>query len=530
VSKDLSATIGQDGSDDGARWPEHPLRELVERVPAVLFVAEDGRPVYVSPAAETVLGQPADVYVAEPWRWHAERARLHELSTTIEVDGVSRTYGALVADEPSVDPTTRLPGLGLLREHLRLAAARARQYDEQVALLHVGLDGLDLVAAGLGRDAREHVVREVAARVRAAMPETALVASIGDGDLAVMLTDLDGGADEVVETAAAQVIVAAGQPLRVDGEEFELTGQVGASLLPRDAADVEGLLRHAQTALRQVRGNEHARVLLYAGGTSEALERLLVTARLRRALERDELVLHYQPIFRLPSGSIMGVEALLRWQDPERGLVPPLDFIPVAEYTGLIEPIGRWVVDECCRQSVAWREEGLTIPISFNVSLRQFREASFAAALGERIRADGLDPTLFMVEITESVAMRDPACVEPVLGELRRMGVRLAIDDFGAGHSSLSRLRDLEVDMLKIDRGLLAQATSDERAGRLVRAALDLVEALDMTPVAEGVETEQQRRFLVDRGCGLAQGFHLARPLPAAEVGALLRSQRASSG
>jgi EAL domain-containing protein (putative c-di-GMP-specific phosphodiesterase class I) len=296
---------------------------------------------------------------------------------------------------------------------------------------------------------------------------------------------------------------------------------------PGDAADAEALLRHAESAMRETRRADGVRMLFYDGGTSEALERLLITARLRPAIERDELVLHYQPMFRLGDvPEIAGVEALLRWEDPERGLIPPLDFVPVAEYTGLIEPIGRWVVEECCRQASAWRDAGVSVPISFNVSPRQFREPAFAEQLGERIAAHGLDPKLFMVEITESVAMRDPTCVEPILADLRRLGVRLAIDDFGAGHSSLARLRDLEVDVLKIDRGFLQKAPDDRRATQLVHAALDLADALDMTPVAEGVETEQQQSMLSEHGCALAQGYHLARPLPADEMTAMLQRAR----
>ena len=502
-----------------------PLAELSDRLPAVVFVAEEGRPVQMEGACEELLGESKERYLAEPWLWERDRAGLHAVTRHVVEDGVHRTYGVLVAADPGRDGITELPGRGLLLEHLRLAAARARQQDGRIALLHVGLEGLDLVNAGLGRAAYEQVLREVTRRIRAAMPETALLAALADGELAVMLTDLDGGAEQVAETAAGQVMVATGQPLEIEGEEFELTAQVGVSVLPGDAADAEAMLRHAQAALREARGDEGVRVLFYDGGTSDALERLLVTGRLRRAIERDELLLHFQPMFRLPQGEIAGVEALLRWQDPERGLVMPLDFIPVAEYTGFIEPIGRWVVEACCRQAVAWRDLGLSVPISFNVSPRQFRDPAFAELLGRRIADHGLDPSTFMVEITESVAMRDPSCVEPVLVQLREIGVRLAIDDFGAGHSSLARLSEIDVDVLKIDRGFLHGTPTNDRASRLVHAALDLVEALDMTPVAEGVETEQQRSFLSEHGCALAQGFLLARPLPADEVTRLLQAR-----
>ena len=502
----------------------HPLADLVEHLPGVLFAVEEGRPVYVSPSSTALLGRPPEDYLADRRAWERDSARLHQLSTTVDHGGLTRTYGLLVASDPARDPVTLLPSRSLLLEHLRLATARARQQDRRVAVLHAGLDGLDLVAAGLGRDAHAAVVREVAHRVRATMPDTALVASLGDGEIAVLLADVEGDPHALAETAAGHIVTAAAQPLKVDGEEFELSARVGASVLPGDAADEEALLRHAEAAMREARRTDGARVVFSDGGTFDALQKLLMTGRLRRAVERDQLVLHFQPIFRLPAGDVMAVEALLRWEDPERGLVPPLDFIPVAEYSGLIEPIGTWVVRQCCEQLVSWREQGLAVPISFNVSPRQFRDPDFCGSLERCVVEHGVDPSLLIVEITESVAMRDPTCVEPQLRRLREAGVRLAIDDFGAGHSSLSRLRDLDVDLLKIDRTFLEGVGDDARAARLVRATLDLAEALDTTAVAEGVETEDQRAFLIDRGCTLAQGFHLARPLPAAEVTALLKA------
>jgi diguanylate cyclase (GGDEF)-like protein len=501
---------------------EHPLATLAERLPAVLFVAEHGRPTYVSAAAAALLGHPPEHYLTDAIAWDRDRAALHEVSKTVEEDGVRRTYGALVAPNLALDPLTDLPARGLLLEHVRAAVARARQTDRAVAVLHAGVDRLDLVAAGLGRAAYEDVVRELGARVREALPDTAIVASLADGEFAVLLADVTGDPHKLVEAAAGHVIVAAGRPLTVDGEQFELTARVGASVLPGDAKDEHALLRHADAAMRAARRGEGNRVLFYEGGTADALERLLITGRLRRAVERDELLLHFQPIFRLPAGDVMAVEALLRWRDPDRGLVPPLDFIPVAEYTGMIEPIGHWVVASCCAQAAAWRADGVEVPVSFNVSPRQFRDPAFVDVVERELARHRVPASALIVEVTESVAMREPACVEPVLDRLRDLGVRLAIDDFGAGYSSLARLRDLDVELLKIDRTFLAEAATDGRAGDLVGAALDLASALGMTAVAEGVETEQQRRFLVDRGCALAQGFHLGRPLPVDEATALL--------
>jgi EAL domain-containing protein (putative c-di-GMP-specific phosphodiesterase class I)/GGDEF domain-containing protein len=503
-----------------------PFARLADRVPAVLFVAENGRPVEVEGDVEGLLGRPGADYVREPWRWDGDRRRLHEISTTVEEDGVRRTYGVLVAADPAREPVTGLPGRGLLLEHARLAAARSAEEDRRVALRHVLLNRLELVAAGLGRDAHEQVVAELGRRLRATLPPTALLAAVGDGEFAVLLADLDGSAEQVAEAVAGKLIVVSGQPLRADGEEFELGARVGVSLLPGDASDAEALARHAEGSARQALRTDTPSIVVYDGGTSEAVESLLLTSRLRRGIEAGELLLHYQPIIGLPSGEIAGVEALVRWDDPVRGLVAPADFIPVAEVTGLIEPLGRWVVEACCRQAAAWRDEGLQVPVSFNVSPRQFRDPRFAEHVRDSVAAHDLDPAHFTVEITESVAMRDAACVEPVLRELRALGLRLAIDDFGVGYSSLARLRELDVDLLKIDRAFLSRAPADARAGRLIQATLELIGALDMTPVAEGVETEQQCRFLADRGCPLVQGYHLGRPQAAPAVTELLRSGR----
>jgi EAL domain-containing protein (putative c-di-GMP-specific phosphodiesterase class I) len=216
---------------------------------------------------------------------------------------------------------------------------------------------------------------------------------------------------------------------------------------------------------------------------------------------------------------IVAAEALLRRRHPERGAIPPRRFIPAAEQTGLIGPLGDWVLDAACAQARAWHDTGLEIAVSFNASLRQFRDEAFARRLGRRIARHGVPPAKLIVEVTETTAMREARCVEPVLDELKELGVQVAIDDFGTGHSSLGRLRDMAVDMLKLDGSFLPRTAGDARAAGLVRAALALVDALGMSAVAEGVETREQLELLLELDCRLAQGFHLARPGPPGELG-----------
>jgi EAL domain-containing protein (putative c-di-GMP-specific phosphodiesterase class I) len=261
---------------------------------------------------------------------------------------------------------------------------------------------------------------------------------------------------------------------------------------------------------------------VYAEAERDPLERLSMAARLRRALTAGEFELHYQPIFET-AGGIAGVEALLRWHDAERReRVPPADFIPVAEETGLIEPIGDWVIGAVCAQQAEWASRGITPQISVNVSPRQLRRIDFLTRLGEHLRTTGADPARITVELTESALLQDDGDAEAVLGELRRLGLQLALDDFGAGYSSLSRLREMPMETLKIDRAFLREVPQSAEATAIVTAILSLARALGRTAVAEGVETEEQRAFLEAEGCAHLQGFLLGRPMPPAEVEKLL--------
>jgi EAL domain-containing protein (putative c-di-GMP-specific phosphodiesterase class I) len=253
---------------------------------------------------------------------------------------------------------------------------------------------------------------------------------------------------------------------------------------------------------------------------------LSTTARLRRALVHDEFVLHYQPIFTVPDRRLAAVEALLRWNDPARGLVGPGDFIQLAEETGLIEPVGEWVVQAICRQALDWQEAGLDVRIHFNLSPRQLRQHRTADAIRSAIESRGISPGLLTAEITESAAMAEAEGGQSVLGELRQLGLHLSVDDFGSGYSSLGRLRELPVDELKLDRSFLAGVPHDPDAGALVRGVIDLAAGLGMDTVVEGVETAGQWSFLGEHGKLLAQGFHLARPAAADEVTKMLHEAR----
>jgi EAL domain-containing protein (putative c-di-GMP-specific phosphodiesterase class I) len=311
------------------------------------------------------------------------------------------------------------------------------------------------------------------------------------------------------------------RPFTVDDAEFQINASVGVSIYPRDARDGDELLNHADSAMYRAKAVARGSYAIYENIEGDPLEKLSMSTRIRRAMAQGEFLLHYQPIFDLPNGKLIGVEALIRWCDPARGMVPPGEFIPLAEETGLIEELGDWVVGAVCEQQVKWARRGFSPRISFNVSPRQLRRLDFTERLAFHLADSGADAAKLVVEITESSTMEDPATAEPIMHALHQLGFKLALDDFGSGYSSLSRLRELPVETLKIDRSFLQEVPQNREAAAIVTAILDLSRALGRATVAEGVETEEQRVFLLQQGCAMAQGFLLGRPLPPEGIEAL---------
>ena len=424
------------------------------------------------------------------------------------------------------DPLTGLPNRALLEEHMTLALSRSRRSQTAVALLHIDVDAFRLVNDSLGHQAGDLVLTDLAARLQQATRTTDLLARSGADEYLLLVADVECDAAEAVATEAAHRIHdALLESFVVDGAEFSLECTIGISLYPREARDGQELLEHAEAAMYRAKLVARGGWAIWAPGEmapADRRERLSMSTRLRRALAGQEFVLHYQPIFDVPRRQLIGVEALMRWHEPERGMIPPNEFIPLAEETGLIEQLGDWVVSAVCEQQVDWASRGLTPHISFNVSPRQLRRLDFSDRVAGHLRHTGADPRRLTVELTESATMEDPAESEAILRALHAQGLRLALDDFGTGYSSLSRLRDMPVETLKIDRAFMSEVPENAEAAAIVTAILRLSRALGRIAVAEGVETEAQHQFLADEGCPLAQGFLLARPLPAAGVEALL--------
>jgi diguanylate cyclase (GGDEF)-like protein/PAS domain S-box-containing protein len=424
------------------------------------------------------------------------------------------------------DPLTGLPNRSQFESQLRAAVTRARRRSRHVALLFVDLDNFKLVNDSLGHGAGDRLLRRIAGRLRGVEGEDGTLARHGGDEFLVLLPDLGADGAEAARAVAEEVAARLSEPFQVAGAEFHVEASVGISLFPDDADGPETLMQHADVAMYESKGRGRSASTVYARASRDPLERLSLTARLRRAVAQDELVLHYQPIVWTASGRLHSMEALLRWNDPERGLVPPDRFIPAAEEMGLLEAIGEWVFSALTTQVAEWSAAGLQPRVSFNVSPRELHRPDFAGGLRRRLETAGVDPSCLTMELTESATLREPERIGPLLRELRGLGLQLAIDDFGAGYSSLSRLRSMPVQMLKIDRSFLRDIPQDPESGAIVRAIIALGDALGVTTVAEGVEMPVQQHFLAAQGCPLSQGRLFGDALPAAEMGERLRTDR----
>jgi len=429
------------------------------------------------------------------------------------------------------DSLTGMPNRAMFDELLELSLARARRADRGVAVLALDVDNFKLINDSLGHEVGDRLIIQIAARLQEATRDTDLVARPGGDEFLMLLADLDQVSPVVDENGAAisaqavahRVLESFEAPFEVDGTELYVTASIGISVFPLDAADATSLLRNADSAVYLAKENGPGGYVLNHLENDGALSKLSLSTRLRKAVEHKDWALHYQPLINLFTGEMFGVEALIRWPDPAGGLVPPGDFIPLAEEMGLIEAIGAWVVEEICRQDATWRDEGLELEIGFNLSPRQLWQPDPVRRIADQIEGSGMDPQRITVEITESTAMNDPDRTLEVLHGFKDHGLKLAIDDFGTGYSSLSRLRYMPVDVLKIDRTFVRDVNADRQSASMVSAIIALASNLQMDPLAEGIETEEEWRFLAARGCSAGQGFLFSRPVPAEEISAMHR-------
>lgn len=410
------------------------------------------------------------------------------------------------------DPLTGLPGLTAFEGLLAQAARGADAKSQQLALLFVNIDDLKSVNLACGRKAGDDVLRQSAKRLRS-LAKPFMAARLAGDEFLVLLADDPQNRD--ASALANQIQTVIGAPYPVGSGEVSLTCSIGIAMYPEHGA-LSTMIAHAQAAMGEAR---------LAGGASHAFfeprmmkgkrDQLELLRDLRRALEMKQLQLFYQPKIHAPSGEITGVEALLRWNHPTRGMISPVVFIPIAERYGLIVHLGSWVLDEACRQARAWRDQGLRMKVAINLSVHQLRQPNFAIEVASALEKHQINPDLLTCEVTESSAMEDLETTMRVLGDLDRLGVHISIDDFGTGHSSLSHLRTLPADELKIDRSFVLDLETSEDARKVALAVVNLAKALNLKVVAEGVETEEQNRILSEMGCDQLQGYLFAKPMSA---------------
>ncbi len=424
------------------------------------------------------------------------------------------------------DQLTGLPNRILLQDRLRQALAPPRRGGSCLGLLLLDIDCFKDVNDTLGHPAGDWLLRAVAERLGAAIRQDGTLARLGGDEFAIAQPGLDGPtcaaalAQRLIETLTA--------PFRLEAQEVHISASVGVAVFPHHSDHADGLVRKADLALYRAKQEGRGRSRLFEPAMDDEVQaRRRLESELRRALECEEFVLHYQPQVNLATDRVESVEGLVRWRHPERGLVPPGEFIPAAEASGLIRPLGAWVLSEACRQARAWRDTGLDLVMAVNLSPAQLRHDGMLCEIDTALRASGLDPRCLELEITESLLLeRSEGSTDGTLSGLAARGVRLALDDFGTGYSSLASLKRLPVEKIKIDRSFVCDIGRDPEDQAVVRAMVSLGHALGKRVVAEGVENEAQLALLHRLGCDAAQGFMLARPAPAEDIGPLLAHLR----
>ncbi len=439
------------------------------------------------------------------------------------------------------DELTGLPNRTLLFDRLAQTVLEAGRRERRVAVLCLDLDRFKFVNESLGHDTGNALIKGVAQRLLECVRPGDSVARLEGDEFAMVFADVAQPDDayRVLHRIKERFAV----PVAIDGHNLFVTLSIGVALYPLDGTDAGDLLRNADAAMHQAKAHGGDTHRFYAAQmTAASAERLALETGLREAFERGEFLLHYQPQVDLKSGRIVGMEALVRWRHPERGLVPPATFIPLAEETGLIVPLGAWVLRAACLQAHAWQKETAApghadrgaegrqnpgvLRVAVNLSPQQFREPGLSETIRHCLRETGVDPRLLDIELTESVLAGGHDTVAGVLGELEQLGVQISIDDFGTGYSSLSHLKRFPVDVLKIDQSFVRDCTSDADDAAIVQAIITMAHALGIQTIAEGVETKEQLEFLRRNGCDAMQGYYFSRPVPAEEITRMLREQR----
>ena len=446
--------------------------------------------------------------------------------------GVGKDITARKVDEEYIqylashDALTALPNRTTFSEIVNHAIHNAQRYHRGFALLFVDLDRFKIINDTLGHEAGDKLLKEMAQRLADTVRSSDVVARLGGDEFVVLVQEVDDA--KQVDTVARKVLAALMRPVSIGEHEYRITASIGIAMYPGDGDDEQSLMKNADIAMYGAKEDGKNTYKFYAAeANAHSFERLALESGLRRGLDENQFLLHYQAKVDVRTGAITGMEALVRWQHPQLGMVPPGQFIPLAEESGLIVPLGKWVLRTACAQNVAWQRRGLpALRISVNISARQFADEDLLKDIADALDASGLKAELLELELTESMVMRNPERALGVLEAVKKMGVHLAIDDFGVGYSSLAHLKRFPIDTLKVDRSFIRDIPQDPEDKAIVEAIIAMGKTLNLTVVAEGVETSEQQAFLRDHACDEMQGYFFSKPLPAEQFAQLLGAKK----
>jgi diguanylate cyclase (GGDEF)-like protein/PAS domain S-box-containing protein len=558
-------------SEAALRASESKFRTLADTVASAIFIFDEHRLLYVSAWSEALTGWPRDTLLAMSFwdlvhpedrqevqrvvtarsggeggperlefRLYGRDARLRWVdftTATIDFEGRHAMLGTAfdVTDRKRFedqiqyqayhDALTGLPNRMLFLDRLQIALAHARRQGGRAAVLFLDLDDFKVINDTLGHATGDRLLRGAAERLGSCVREDDTVARMGGDEFTLLLPDI--GRVEDAARIAGKLLEAVAEPFEIDGQDLFVTTSVGVSLYPGDGEDAETLLKNADRAMYRAKEMGRNNYQLFAPALNvRAVNRLTLETRLRRALEREEFILYYQPQVNLTTRRVVGLEALVRWREAQGRLLEPSEFIPVAEEARLILPLGQWILRAACQQARSWQNLGLPdVRLAVNLSARQFQQQDLIRSVFFAVRDAGLVPGRLELEITESAAMQNVDRTIGMLHGLRDMGVRISMDDFGTGHSSLSYLKRFPIDAVKVDQSFVRDMTSDPSDAAIVRAIVAMAHSLGLNVVAEGVETPAQAEFLRRIGCDEMQGFLVGRPLPAEEIQDALKTR-----